>query len=82
MARALSLSIAGGLALLLLAYPFVFGTQLEARDHVGLTVLLIGMCAAFVHGFGYQPDRRHWRVLFHPLAAWALMGSGLWLTLT
>lgn len=76
-ARALSLTIAIGLSLLLLVFPFLLGSELGAREHVALTLLLLGISGAFVHGFGYEPQRRAWRVLFHPLTAWSLVCVGL-----
>jgi predicted membrane protein len=74
--RAVSLVLAAGLSLLLLLFPYAIGRSLEAADHTGLVLLLMGVCAAFVHGFGYEPERRIWRAMFHPAAAWTLICTG------
>jgi predicted membrane protein len=41
-----------------------------------------GVAGGFVHGVGFEPRAMAWRVVFHPLLAWALMalGFGMWLT--
>lgn len=75
-ARLTSLLVGSGVALLLMFFPFVLGTELSTTGHIGLLVLLLGVSGTFVHGFGYTPERTAWRVLFSPVAAWLLMLLG------
>lgn len=82
MSRAASLIVAAGISLLMLLFPFIIGRSLGARDHIGLVVLLMGVSGAFVHGFGYRPERLAWRMLFHPAMAWMLIVAGVLLVLT
>lgn len=64
---------------LVLAGLITFYPPAVARmGHGMLTLLIWGVCAGFVHGFGYQPDSRAWRVIFAPLPAWLLMVAGLY----
>jgi predicted membrane protein len=81
-ARAVSLVAATTAAVLLLVFPFVLGTRLAPHDHAALVVLMIGVSSAFVHGFGYEPQRQAWRVLFNPLTGWpAMLAGAAWLAL-
>jgi len=71
-ARAVSLLLASALASLITFYP----PALAQLSH-GLLVLVIwGVCAGFVHGVGFDPETRFWRVLLGPVSAWLLMGLG------
>ena len=79
-ARLLSLLLASALSgVMLVAPPLLVG------DHVshGLLMLLMwGIAAGFVHGVGYVPVHRIWRLLLGPLAGWGLMlGVGVILLL-
>ena len=49
--------------------------------HGWLALVMLGVCAGFVHGVGFMPYARAWRILFSPWLAWAIMGLGLWLVL-
>lgn len=72
--RSLSLLLAFVLAGLVTFYPLA----LAQMGHGWLSLVVWGICAGFVHGFGYRPDSRFWRVMFSPLPAWFLMGLGLY----
>ena len=75
--RYVSLALALGVSGLIFAYP-------KAVVHVShglLSLVLLGVCAGFVHGVGFVPRARVWRIAFSPWLAWALMGAGLWLFL-
>jgi cyd operon protein YbgE len=79
--RALSLLMALPMSLVLLLHP---ASVLDAQGHYshGLLMLVMwGVAAGFVHGVGFEPRALAWRVIFHPLLAWALMGVGvaMWL---
>lgn len=70
-ARLLSLLLAGVLSGVMLIAP-----TLLVGDHVShglLTLLMWGIAAGFVHGVGYVPLHRIWRLLLGPLAGWGLM---------
>ena len=74
LARGVSLAMAVVMAGLITFYP----PAVARMGHGMLTLVIWGVCAGFVHGFGYQPDSRIWRVLFAPLPAWLMMGAGLY----
>jgi len=79
--RALSLLMAVPLSLVLLVHP---ASMLDANGHYSHSLLMLvmwGVAGGFVHGVGFEPRALAWRVVFHPLLAWALMAGGytLWL---
>ncbi len=60
-------------ALLLLVHP---GAILPADGHYShplLMLVMLGASGGFVHGVGFRPELRAWRVLFGPLRAWPLL---------
>lgn len=75
--RMLSLLLAILMAGMILAYP----KALAHANHGLLSLVMLGVSAGFVHGVGFVPQHRMWRVLFGPWLAWTLMGVGLWLLL-
>jgi len=79
--RALSLLMAVPLSLVLLVHP---ASMLDANGHYSHSLLMLvmwGVAGGFVHGVGFDPRALAWRVVFHPLLAWGLMGIGygVWL---
>ncbi|WP_296181944.1 cyd operon YbgE family protein [Pseudomonas sp. UBA1879] len=79
--RALSLLMAVPLSLVLLVHP---ASMLDADGHYSHSLLMLvmwGVAGGFVHGVGFDPRALVWRVVFHPLLAWGLMGIGygVWL---
>ena len=77
-ARGVSLVTAIALMLLVTLFP----RALTAEDgspisHGVLMLIMWGLSAGFVHGVGFVPRSRALQVLLGPLAAWALMGVGL-----
>lgn len=81
-ARALSLSAAGVLATILMLTPQIFGLHISSGvAHGSLSLAMLGMTGAFVHGFGFRPDHVSLRLLFSPWISWALMAGGLWFAL-
>ncbi|MDP3845046.1 MAG: cyd operon YbgE family protein [Pseudomonas sp.] len=77
--RALSLLLASPLALLLLIHP---AAMLDAQGHYShnlLMLVMLGVAGGFVHGVGFDPYLRLWRLLFGPLLAWPLLALGYWL---
>ncbi|ADE11386.1 cyd operon YbgE family protein [Sideroxydans lithotrophicus] len=75
--RMLSLLLALALTGIILTYPRALGHT----SHGMLSLTMLGICAGFIHGVGFIPETRLWRLLFGPWVAWALMGLGLWLLL-
>ena len=73
LARSLSLLLAATLASLVTFYP----PAIARLSHGMLTLVIWGICAGFVHGVGFDPEARIWRVGFGPVSAWLLMGVGL-----
>jgi predicted membrane protein len=63
-------------SLVLMVFPFVLGRTVTAVTHTGLSLLLLGVAAGLVHGFGFRPDKRILGVVFSPLVAWPLMAAG------
>ncbi|HEY5994016.1 MAG TPA: cyd operon YbgE family protein [Gallionellaceae bacterium] len=75
--RLVSLLLALGLSGWMFAAPMA----LAHAGHALLSLALLGVCAGFVHGVGFVPLARIWRIVFSPWLAWALMGLALWLML-
>lgn len=80
-ARALSLLAALGLSALLLAVPHVVASDSMSIDHGLLSLCLWGLSAGFVHGVGYVPVMKIWRITLGPYVGWPLMlvCAGWWL---
>jgi predicted membrane protein len=75
--RMLSLLMAMVMAGVILTYP----KALAHASHGMLSLTMFGVCAGFVHGVGFIPETKPWRILLGPWAAWTLMSLGLWLLL-
>ena len=74
--RALSLLLASPLTLLLLIHP---AAMLDAQGHYShnlLMLVMLGVAGGFVHGVGFDPYARLWRLLFGPALAWPLLLMG------
>ena len=69
LARAGSLVLASMLATLITFYP----PALAQLSHGMLALVIWGICAGFVHGVGFDPETRFWRVALGPVSAWSLM---------
>ena len=74
--RLVSLLLAATLALGLIAYPYAIGREMTPLAHAILPLMLLGTSGGFVHGLGYEPEHRLWRILFGPAVAWPLMIGG------
>jgi len=79
--RALSLTVATGLSLALVIYPYALGNNMDWVTRTALPLLLFGISGAFVHGIGYEPDNRFLRALFSAPVAWLLIALGIALLL-
>lgn len=71
--RMISLTLAVILAGLILTYPRGF----SHAGHGLLSLVMLGVSAGFVHGVGFIPEHRVWRILFGPWLAWPLLAAGL-----
>ena len=65
-------------AAVIILYPRLVAEDSASVPHGFLVVLLMGMSAAWVHGFGFVPENRILRVLFSPIVAWPVMIFGTW----
>lgn len=79
--RALSLLLAGPLALLLLIHPAAMLDAQGGYSHGLLMLVMLGVSAGFIHGVGFDPRTLPWRWLFGPVLAWGLMALGYGLLL-
>ena len=79
--RALSLTVAAVLSLVLMIYPYALGHTMDWVTRTALPLLLFGVSGAFVHGIGYEPDNRFLRALFGAPVAWILIVLGIALLL-
>jgi predicted membrane protein len=70
MAKAVSLALAFGFTAALLLVPAMRGGELTSAEHGLLTVSLLVLCALFVHGVGYRPDRAWAARLLSPALLW------------
>ena len=71
--RMISLLLAIALAGLILTYPRAF----SHTGHGLLSLVMLGVSAGFVHGVGFVPEHKVWRILFGPLVAWPLLAAGM-----
>jgi cyd operon protein YbgE len=74
--RIASLVLAAVLALVLTAYPHAAIGPSGRVSHGLLALLLWGVCAGFVHGVGFEPRARLWRVAFGPWVGLPVMAVG------
>lgn len=74
MARLLSLLLGGALALALLFLPAARGRALAPAEHGWMTLMLLVICALFVHGSGFRFHARWATHLFSPWVLWPSAG--------
>lgn len=75
--RMVSLLLAIAMAGMILTYP----KALADASHGLLSLVMLGVSAGFVHGVGFVPEHKMWRILFGPWTAWALLAAGFLLFL-
>lgn len=76
--RVFSLFLAGGVCFVLLAYPYVIGSQLSPIDRAALMVVLVACGGAIAFGLGFRFDRPIMRILSSPPIIWpAIIGGFL-----
>jgi len=74
--RTLSLLLASPLALILLIHPSMIVDPEAGYSHSLLMLVMLGISSGFIHGVGFDPRGLIWRILFHPVGGWVLMGLG------
>ena len=74
MAKAISLVLAFLATAALLLLPAMRGGELTSAGHGLLTPTLLVVCALFVHGIGYRPDRAWVGRGLSPWVLWPLAG--------
>ena len=75
--QALSLISALVISVVLTAYPALIAESIHEVDHGLFTLFMWAISAGFIHGVGFEPKAALWRILFHPVIAWLLIGYGL-----
>ncbi|WP_245597634.1 cyd operon YbgE family protein [Psychromonas aquimarina] len=58
---------------LLLLNPNHIADSTAALENGYLSVLMMALTAAFVHGLGFEPRLWLWRVIFSPYLAWPVL---------
>ncbi|EIK94098.1 hypothetical protein PMM47T1_23607 [Pseudomonas sp. M47T1] len=76
LSRGLSLLMVMPLSLILLVHPVLLLDGRGQYSHGVLVMIMWGIAAGYVHGVGFDPQAWAWRVVFHPLVGWGLMGLG------
>jgi len=71
--RFISIVLALLLSALLLVNPNHIADSTAALDHGYLTVLMLALSGAFVHGIGFEPRFWLWRIIFSPYFVWLIL---------
>ncbi len=71
-----ALAAAGVVSLGLTFDPYALQGLSPTRVHIGLPLLLLGVSAGFVYGFGFRPENAGARAFCHPATAAALFVVG------
>lgn len=77
MTRFVSLLLGAGIALALLFLPAARGRELTGGEHGIMTLVLLAVCALFVHGSGFRFHASWAQRLFSPWVLWPLTAA-LW----
>jgi cyd operon protein YbgE len=76
LARSLSLLLCAPLALLLVLHPMSVVNSEGSYSHGLLSLVMWGIAGGFVHGMGFDPYSRVWKLLFYPLLNWLWLALG------
>lgn len=74
--RTISLVAAFAVTIGVVLYPRAIATDMHSVPHGWLVCLMIGMSAAYVHGFGFTPQHPLLKRFFSPWVAWPLITIG------
>lgn len=58
---------------LLLINPNHIADSVAQLDHGYLTVLMVALSGAFVHGIGFNPIFWLWKIVFSPYFSWSVL---------
>ena len=76
-ARLISFVLACALSVLIFIYPNAIATSVNDIQHSILMLIMWGISGGFVHGVGYIPVHRIWRILLGPPVSWFLLCGGV-----
>lgn len=71
--RFVSIILALALSALLLVNPSHIADSAAELNHGYLTLLMMALSAAFVHGLGFNPIFWLWKIVFSPYFSWPVM---------
>lgn len=71
--RLISILSALLLSALLLINPNHIADNAAQLDHGYLTILMIALSGAFVHGIGFNPIFWLWKIVFSPYFSWTVL---------
>ena len=71
--RVVSILLALFLSALLLIYPNHIAASSAELDHGYLTILMLALSAAFIHGIGFYPNYWLWKIVFSPYFSWGVL---------
>lgn len=74
--RLLSVLLATPLSLIFFIHPALMLDSEGKYSHGQLMLVMLGISAGVIHGVGFDPRGLFWRVVFHPILGWLLMGMG------
>ena len=73
--RSSALIVAVALTGALTFAPFLFASVMDGKAHARISVLLLGVCAAFAYGVGFEPKGPRLRAGW-ALGVWTLLALG------
>jgi len=71
--RFFSMALALLLSGLLLVNPTHIAQSSAQLEHGYLTLLMVALSGAFVHGIGFKPIFWLWKIVFSPYLSWAIL---------
>ncbi len=74
-ARIISMILALFLSVVLTVNPGHIAQSIDQLDHGYLSLLMLALSAAFIHGIGFNPIFWLWKILFSPYFSWVILFS-------
>lgn len=78
-ARMISIVAAAAVTVGVVLYPRAIALDMHSVPHGWLVCLMLGMSAAYVHGFGFIPNHPALKIAFSPFVAWPLIALGTYM---
>jgi predicted membrane protein len=75
MVRVFSLILASVFSVIIFVNPHVVAESQATLQHSILSVQLLAICSAFVHGIGFSAQRWYFKILLSPWVHWPVMFS-------